>query len=46
MVWTMSGETSDFSKDRLITCIPATSVIGEADGDCPELDESDSELKP
>ena len=43
---TMSGEISEFCKDRLIICIPATPVVDEVDGDCPELDELDSELKP
>ena len=46
MTSTMSGETSEFCKDCLIICIPAAPVVDEVDGDCPELDEPDSELKP
>ena len=42
---TMSGEISDSCKDRLITYIPTTAVVGVGDEDRPELDESDSELK-
>ena len=46
MTSTMSGEISEFCKDCLIICIPAAPVVDEVDGDCPELDEPDSELKP
>ena len=42
----MSGEISKFCKECLIICIPATPVVDEGDGDCPMLDETDSELKP
>ena len=45
MMSTMSGEISDSCKDRLITCIPSTAVVGVGDEDRPGLDESDSELK-
>ena len=45
MMSTMSGEISDSCKDRLITCIPSTAVVGVGDEDRPKLDESDSELK-
>ena len=45
MMSTMSGEISDSCKDRLITYIPSTAVVGEGDEDRPGLDEVDSELK-
>ena len=45
MMSTMSGEISDSCKDRLITYIPSTAVVGVGDEDRPGLDESDSELK-
>jgi len=46
MISTLSGEISEFCKDCLIICIPATPVVGEVDGDCPQWNEPDSELKP
>ena len=45
IISTMSGENSDFCKDCLIICTPATPVGDGVDEDRPELDEPDSEQK-
>jgi len=40
-----SGEIPECYKDCPIICIPTGPIVDEVDGDCSELDESDSELK-
>ena len=46
MTSTMSGEIFESCKACLIICIPAAPDVDEVDGDCPKLDELDSELMP